>query len=77
MVPAERGCPRWRGGRHQLPPSFPRSPGIIPVGHSKEFSDLRASDSRIGTVDHREVVLSTGIGTRNAAHRHEDLPNAN
>jgi hypothetical protein len=43
MVPAERGCPRWRGGRHQLPPSFPRSPGIIPVALSKEFSDLRTA----------------------------------
>jgi len=33
----------WRGWRHQLPPSFPRSPGIIPVALSAEFSDRRAA----------------------------------
>ena len=32
-----------RGWRHQLPPSFPRSPGIIPAVLSKGFSGLRAA----------------------------------
>jgi len=43
MVPAARGCPRRRGGRHQLPPSIPRLPGIIPVALSTGFSCRRAS----------------------------------
>jgi hypothetical protein len=32
-----------RGRRHQLPPSFPRSPGIISAVLSKGFSGLRAA----------------------------------
>ena len=37
-----RLAPR-RGGRHQLPPSFPRLPGIIPVALSSGFSCRRAA----------------------------------
>ena len=37
----------WRGGRHQLSPTFPRSPGIIPVALSKGFSGLRSGDCSI------------------------------
>lgn len=32
-----------RGGRHQLPPSFPRLPGIIPVALSAGFSCRRTA----------------------------------
>lgn len=33
----------WRGGRHQLTPTFPRLPGIIPVTLSAGFSCRRAA----------------------------------
>jgi len=42
MLPVTR-LPVWRGGRHQLPPSFPRSPGIIPAALSEGFSGPRAA----------------------------------
>lgn len=32
-----------RGGRHQLPPTFPRLPGIIPVALSAGFSGRRTA----------------------------------
>ena len=32
-----------RGGRHQLPPTFPRLPGIIPIALSAGFSCRRAA----------------------------------
>jgi len=32
-----------RGGRHQLPPTFPRLPGIIPIALSSVFSCRRAA----------------------------------
>jgi hypothetical protein len=32
-----------RGGRHQLPPAIPRSPGIIPAALSSGISTLRAA----------------------------------
>ena len=30
-MPANSANAVWRGSRHQLPPTFPRSPGIIPA----------------------------------------------
>lgn len=43
MCQQHRLAPCCRGGRHQLSPTFPRSPGIIPVALSKVFSGLRAA----------------------------------
>lgn len=40
-----------RGGRHQLPPAFPRLPGIIPVALSAGFSCRRTA-----TVLSRNVI---------------------
>jgi hypothetical protein len=36
-----------RGGRHQLSPTIPRSPGIIPVALSATISDHRAARSQV------------------------------
>ena len=73
-----------RGGRHQLSPAFPRSPGIIPVVLSAEsFSPLRFDCSikeRVGLCDSRAkfeafvlnnfftVQISEQLGN-NLAHR--------
>jgi len=37
------GCPFERGWWNQLPPTFPRLPGIIPVALSSGFSALRTA----------------------------------
>ena len=42
-MPASIADAIWRGRRHQLPPSFPRSPGIIPVVLAAFISVRRAA----------------------------------
>jgi hypothetical protein len=47
----------WRGGWHQLPPTFPRSPGIIPVVLSAtSFRALRFVALGIGDYWFRHMV---------------------
>ena len=53
-------CAVMRGGRHQLPPTFPRSPGIIPAVLSATISDPPRFDCSIKErgetwIDHRET----------------------
>ena len=54
----------WRGGRNQLPPSFPRSPGIIPVAHSLEYFNplalstvLSRNEVQLGRVSRKRKVF--------------------
>jgi len=75
MLPAVR-LPAWRGGRHQLPPSFPRSPGIIPAAPAKVFSGLRATtvlsrnEAEVGTFRcARKGFLIHKIFTESGANR--------
>ena len=46
-MPASTALRGGRGERHQLPQSFPRSPGIIPVVFSAGFSGRRTCDCSI------------------------------
>jgi hypothetical protein len=55
----------WRGRRHQLLPTFPRSPGIIPVVHPAGFSGRRAALKLF----HGERAISTFDDTFNPPHR--------
>jgi len=55
-------CAVWRGGRHQLPPTFPRSPGIIPAVLSTIYFRPLRCDCSI-----KERVRTCAAGGENEA----------
>ena len=65
-------CAVWRGGRHQLPPTFPRSPGIIPVVLSPAYfrpprfdCSIKERDERVAKVPEvKDLFLTTSSPIR-------------
>jgi hypothetical protein len=62
----QSACADCRGGWHQLPPTFPRSPGIIPVVLSVAFSGPCAA--LINDVAHKYISIHVRVAKMTSAN---------